>query len=259
MMRRTAQIALASVLGTTCSAGAATIVIDEIGGPGVLRSYRSEGVFSTASPTFSDEDMIELHGAIQKSGIDTDERVTFILIETDSDGLAFVGLVDEQMGMSRGMGTHLGGAADMASLDVATNANTMRPEFINDQGLDITEDAVIGGRHIIGGRFNWDATMNGDAVAWSNLMGGDVLQFAFEAVLPETFNGLTMTNPFQFLSWNGDEFELIAEAGFTVPSPGNDMQFGFTGRVVVIPLPLSTALAGAGLFGVLSVRRRTLA
>lgn len=236
------------------TARAATAVVDGVGGPLTLNSTSVDGVFEGASPTLTNMDLMRLHGDVQQdlgAGA-TNGKVSFALIDSTSDGLAFAALVDEQMELGLdGLGpTGRGEAPVESTLELNTDAPDSATPFINDQGFDLTESSNIGGRQTRGGTWTWDSASQGDGFAWGDLEVGDFLGFSFSST-ERTFPGLTPGTPFQFLSFGDDGWEVASEAAFSVED-----QFAFS--LTVIPTPMA---AGAGLIGlasVVGVRRRRM-
>ncbi len=241
--------ALLCAAGQTAHAAATFALLDQIGGTVQMNAGVVDGVFDTDMDVFTDEAMESIHLSLSDSAIETEGFVTFVLLETDM-GIAFATLVDEQL-------------ADMPPVARGANPNTVlmtsdAPEKVfdltNDDGDDLNDAFVLGGRNQIGGEFEWNASGadEADAFAWTGFETGDFVGFSFTST-ESTFtnDGLNEVDTFQFVSWDkeSEAWEIVATAEFTV----ND-QYGFTAEIV--PAPGSTAILLAGAVALTGRRRR---
>ncbi len=230
-----------AIAGMAASAQAGKVVVDGIGGAVTMESATIPGVFDASSPVFTNSALSAIHNDLKGKGITTDGVVTFILMDT-TDGLTFAALVDDV--------TQPGGFNGFtASLGMSTTAPITGVDFINDANGDITQQLNPGNGTITSaGLFDWDADHLGDAFAWANLDAGDFVSFNFTEQ-DDTSAGLASTDTFQFVSWNGAEWEVVANGDFT-----NDGQFAFS--FTVLPVPAAALMGVAGLAGVVIRRRR---
>jgi hypothetical protein len=247
MSRITFGAATAASVALAGAVQAGTVVVDGLGGAVSMQSKEIAGVFGASSPSFTRDALGAIHDDLHAGGITTDGLVTFILADTDA-GLAFVTLVDDD--------TIGDGAAEYDSqLGMTTTAPDTGVRFINDVADDIDLFYEPGnGTKTAAGEFTWDSTRYGDGFAWAELEEGDFVSFNFTKDGSEyaSFPGLESEDTFQFLSWNGEAWEVLATGEFSV----ND-QFAFS--FTVIPLPAPVAMGLAGLVGVGVIRRRRMA
>lgn len=240
--------------GVTCSltvaAGSATagsVIVDGLGGAVVMSSKSVPGVFDAPGPDFSNDAMVALHDDIHGSGITTDGMVTFVLADT-TDGLGFIALVDDESASRTGDRLP-------TELSMSTTGPDSLNHWINDvDSADITMFFDPPTRtQTAAGHFGWNADGRGDGFAWSNLAAGDFVTFNFGRGGPgdDSFPGLNEANPFQFVSWNGEDWEVVANSVF---SEGDAFAFSFT----VIPLPAPFLLGAAGL-AIVGIARRRMA
>lgn len=236
---------------------AGTVLIDEIGGAVFMESKNLTGsVFGGfASPTFDNGVLKSVHDDLAADGITTNAFVTFALVDTDS-GLAFLTLVDDET-----LGSSPGFSGFNSILGLVTTADAAKSEFINDAGGDMTGMLSSPGQQTFGGEFKWDSAVRGDALAWAGLVKGDTLSFDFDEVLAPgadsdgsngvetTANGLGGVDTFQFVSWVGGTWTIVATGNFS-----DAQQFSFTAKV--IPLPTSASLALVGMLAAAGIRRR---
>jgi hypothetical protein len=215
-------------------ANAGTVVIDALGGPVQMHSTTVNNVFGSASPVLTNSALTSIHDSLNADGVGTAGKVTFVLLDTDA-GLSFVTLVDNN---PNGEGS---GTAD-SSLSMTSTANTLNQEFINDQGSDITTLVDPGfGLQTAAGEFNWDSDIEGDGFAWANLAVGDTATFNFDKLFGDlpTSPGLSDSDTFQFVSFNGESWEIVSVGNWT-----DNNQFAFSYTVVPLPAALGVGLAG---------------
>jgi len=229
--------------GLVTSVEAGSIDVDGIGGAVRMKSKAIDGVFDAASPNFSNAALDAVHADLHASGINTDGVVTFLAADTD-DGLSFMALVDDNT-----QGT---GEADFDSqLSMVSSAPDTASHYINDRNQDIGLFFGSGnGTKSAAGEFTWDSDRYGDAFAWAALDTGDFASFNFFRGGSEfdSFPGLAGDDTFQFVSWNGESWEIVATSEF---SGAGQFAFSFT----VIPLPAPVLMGAAGL-GLVAWRRR---
>jgi len=244
-MKRT--IVTGIVVGSAVAAGsslAGTVVVDGLGGAVNMHSKGVPALFDAAGPEFTNVALRAIHDDINASGIDTDGLVTFVLADT-TDGLTFITLVDDESAGRAGnpMDTEMG---------MSTTGPDSLNHWINDSGQDILlHFDPPNNTQTAAGIFNWNADSRGDAFGWSNLAGGDFVTFNFTRGGPnhDSFPGLNEDDTFQFVSWNGEDWEVVARDVF---SGEGDFAFSFT----VIPLPAPVLIGTAGLVLVGVARRR---
>jgi len=229
------------------SAQAGSIVIDRIGGGITLNSGPLSGtVFGNDSPGWSSASLMSVHASITASGIATDNKVTFAAADTDH-GLAFLTLIDQELG---GITEDFSG-----NMHMVTTADGTNVDYINDMGEGFLVSPQSSSSRVAFGDFHWDNSKKGDGWAWADLQGGDVLTFRFKTIQNMDL-GLDASATFQFVTWNGTGWDLIAtpaaESSFTAGD-----EFGFSG-VVSVPLPHAAMLAGLPLLGTALWRRRTM-
>jgi hypothetical protein len=240
--RHLSLFAIIGVLGIAGAAHAGSVVIDAVGGPIMLKSGDLSGLLAGADPhTFSSEENRDVLEALQADGISTDGMISFLLADT-SDGLGFIALVDDDT---------VGGDPGPANLiGMSTTAPSSTEYWINDYGYDILNiDDPFGITTTASGTFEWFEN-RGDAFAWTNLQDGDGVTFSFEKMEGEALIG---EDPFQFVTWNGDGWQVVETADWTE----ND-QFAFS-FVTIVPVPAPLLLGVAGLAGVAIHRRRKIA
>ncbi len=191
-----------------------------------LETSRIMGVFGDDSGTFSDEALLKIHTALWDDGIETDGYVTMLGLNTDH-GISLVFLIDA---------AGIGGGNETASISFQTTAPIGRTRWINDQPDDISDSYNgISGKQVAWGLFSWNANVEGDAFAWSNLQPGDGLSAMFAAIEESTLPGLNGEDTFQFVSADGDGWSIVDTASFTSAN-----YYSFTAQVV--PNPATIAL-----------------
>ena len=236
-MRAIVLSAAVSACAATSVASAQFAILDQLGGDVIMNAGSYGGVLST-SPTMTDGDLADISTDLVASGITLDGQVTFLLANTDA-GISFVMLIDE-------LPLGIGGVGSLNTLGFASTVDEDNLAFINDNGLDnIQVIDLLNDTQLATGGFEWDSDADADGFAWGNLKDGDFLSYNFFDV--ET-PGLG-SSPFQFLSFNGDTWDVVANGSFSA----ND-QFVFSAQIV--PVPAAMAVFGfAGLLGRRSRRR----
>jgi hypothetical protein len=231
-----------AVVACLCLAGAAhasSITISGTGGPMTLRAGNFSTLFQGADPhKFSAADLQSVHNTLHADGVTTDGFVTFLLADT-SEGLSFLSLIDDNtVPGSTGHGNLLG---------MSTTGPSSANYFINDVAGDNLTVSEPPGSTSVFGDFAWDNN-GGDAFAWTGLGEGDSCDFSFSEMSGDALAGV---DTFQFVTWNGQAWEVVDHASFT-----GDGQFAFSFAVVPLPAPVLMGLVG--LAGVIAVRRRRL-
>jgi len=229
-------------------AHAGSVVIDGLGGPLVMGSKDFSGeVFGAGSPNFTDDAMRAVTQDLKSDGINVDRCVTFLLADTD-DGLAWLTIVDDIT--QQGTGERLD-----AQMGMSTTGPDSANGYINDVNEDIDQFFdPNNGTQTYAGFFTWNADRQADGFAWGNLQKGDFVSFNFTRDGPDfgSHPGLKRKGTFQFVSWNGAEWEVLAMRAF---SQRDDFAFSFT----VIPLPAPALLGVVGLTALGVIRRRARA
>ena len=227
-----------------CFAGAAhagSIIVDALGGPVTLRSGDLSGLFASAAPHYwGGSELQSVHQSLHADGVTTDGFVTFMLADT-ADGLGFLTLVDDN--------TVPGSAGAYSNLGMSTTGPSSANYFINDLTTEnMTVSDPFGVNTTVFGDFEWNND-GGDAFAWTGLAEGDGFTFNFTEM---TGDALASVDTFQFVTWNGQAWEVVSTAEF---NPEGQFAFSFT----VVPLPAPVLMGLAGLAGVIAFRRRRLA
>jgi len=229
------------------SAHAGSIVLDGLGGPVVVTSKDlSSNVFDAGSPNFTNEALEFVTNDIKADGIKVDRVITFALVDTDH-GLAFLTIVDDIT--QPGTGNRLDSQVGMST----TGPDSLRG-WINDANEDIDQFFdPPNDTQTYAGFFTWNADRQADAFAWSDLAKGDFVSFNFTRNGPDfgTHPGLRQNDTFQFVSWNGEEWEVVASSQFS-----NRDQFAFSFTVIPLPAPLVLGLVGLTVAGI--ARRRMM-
>ncbi|MDY7108395.1 MAG: hypothetical protein SYC29_07130, partial [Planctomycetota bacterium] len=232
---KTRHLTLLAVIGSLGFAGAAqagSVVIDAVGGPVMLKSGDLSGLLAGADPhTFSPDENRDVLQALQADGISTNGMISFLLADT-SDGLSFITLIDDDT---------VGGDPGPANLvGMSSTAPSSTDYWINDYGVDILDVSdPFGITTTASGTFEWFEN-RGDAFAWSNLQDGDGVTFSFEDIETAALNE---EDPFQFVTWDGDEWQVVETADWT-----ENGQFAFS-FVTIVPVPAPLLLGVAGLAG----------
>lgn len=240
-MNKLKLVGLALGLAVASSANAGTIVVDALGGPVIMNSRNLGGLLTPGSTIFSTPSLAELHGSVNGDGISTDGRVTFLLADT-ADGLSFFTLID-----TVGDFQPPAGGADDSILGFSSTAPITANRYINDNpGDNIQWFNLLNGTQLATGPFSWNSASDGDGFAWGNLLLGDAVSFHF---VNQGAAGLLSPNTFQFLSFNGQGWHVVANGNFT---SNNQFVFSFT----TVPAPGAFALLGIGALVGFSRRRR---
>ncbi|HYE61227.1 MAG TPA: hypothetical protein VD997_04455 [Phycisphaerales bacterium] len=223
---------------------AGTVVIEQLGGGITLRSGDlSATVFGAGQPGWSNTSLASVHAALNADGIITDNKVTTLLADTDH-GLALLILIDHETNPTQ--------QSPDAAIHMASFGHGQNMAYINNiaSSVMITPNSISS--RLAVADFNWDSHAAGDGFGWANLVEGNALSFHFDKIAGTTL-GLDDPNTFQFVTYNGNSWELVP----ITPQQGSFTdagQFGYGARV--IPLPGAAAMAGVSLAGVGLIRRR---
>ncbi len=223
----------AAIAALASAAGAGVINVSPIGGGLTLNSGPAP-VFG-AGPGFAAGSLAAFNAQLNADGIMTDGRITFAAVDTDT-GLAMIALIDQATlgGGADNAGVHMDSVSDATSLGLASDPV---PVFVS------------GPNAIAFGGFSWDSAASGEGFAWSSLSVGTTMTWRFQKNGPL---GLIEPATFQFVDWNGTDWELISVLPSQVSfSPSGE--FGFAANVLV-PAPAGAALLG--LAGLAALRRR---
>jgi hypothetical protein len=232
---RSVIISAVVAVSAASSASAQHAIVDQLGGDVIMNAGSFGGTF-TASPTMTDGDLTTIGSDLVASGITLDDQVTFLLANTDA-GITFITLIDELPAVG-------GGGGSLNTLGFASTVDEDNLPFINDNGFDnIQVINLLNGTQLATGAFQWDSVADADGHAWGNLKDGDFLSYNFFDVDTPGLGG----NPFQFLSFNGDTWDVVANGSFSANN-----QFVFTAQIV----PAPGAIALLGVAGLLSRRGR---
>jgi hypothetical protein len=237
-------LALIGMFGVAGTAQAGSVVIDAVGGPIILRSGDLADLLSAgALNDFTTPENKAVCDVLRADGVATDGMITFLLADT-SDGLSFITLVDDAAAE--------GESGELNTLGMSSTAPSSTEYWINDLGYDILDiDDPYGINTTASGMFEWGDN-RGDAFAWSNLQDGDGVTFNFEEMEGQA---LVDDEPFQFVTWNGDAWQVIETAGWSDIAAIGQFAFSF---VTIVPLPAPLLLGLAGLTGVAVYRRRRM-
>jgi hypothetical protein len=215
----------------TASANASIIQIDNNSGSFMLESHPVSGLFSGGEQAFSTDDLSSIHLLLNNWGIDTDGKITILPINT-ADGLAFVTLIDEELGG--------GDVTYNSSIGVSSTGSNSLSMFVNDINQDnwtLIESPFFASQ-TLGSTFVWDSIGSGDGFAWAGLVMGDAVSYTFTDLGAESLHA----EAFQFLSWENNSWGIAATESFDA----NGINV-FTG--VVIPAPPVALLLTAGVLG----------
>jgi MYXO-CTERM domain-containing protein len=97
----------------------------------------------------------------------------------------------------------------------------------------------------VSGEFLWSQHSNGDGLAWAGLGALDEMSVSFSE-----YGGEGLENGFQFVTWNGEAWQVVATAGGFIEG-------GFSFSATVIPLPAALGMGLVGLAAVAVRRRRS--
>ena len=229
---------LGSVVAIAFASGAqaAYVVVDDLGGPVIMNAGSFSGLPVPGSELFQEDEMATVHNALNLAGVQTDGYVTFLLANTDA-GLTFMTLVDSNVAGP------LGGMP--SSLGMTTTAPDTLDGYVNAEPDDPTNwPPASGGLQVFQELFNWQGASEGDGFAWGNIVEGDAVAYHFTDFGTEALNP---DAPFQFLSYNGMDWDVVADGDFTV---NDQFVFSFT----AVPAPGVMALLA--LAGLTASRRR---
>ena len=188
---------------------------------------------SDVAPAFSTDELASVHSAMLAWGIDTGGKITILPVDTNH-GLSFLTLIDEEFG---GGDSGVDGILGLSS----TGPDTMG-FFINDESSDswnLIEPPWLPSQ-TLGATFVWGSVDSGDAFAWTDLVYGDAISYAFEDL--DGAGGAIDPESFQFVSWQNDGWEVVSTNGFKA-----DGSSVFSGTV--IPAPPAVVLIAATIFG----------
>jgi hypothetical protein len=220
---------------------AAYILIDDIGGPVEMHPGYMPGMLEAGSGLLTEGEMASVHAVLNDAGIATDGYVTLLLANTQA-GLTFASLIDSNNG-DLGAGP---GLAD-STLAMASTAPISLDYYVNAEGGDLTDWTDLGnGLQKFEALFGWDDLDEGDGFAWGSLAMGDSVSFHFTDVNAQ---GLDPDAPFQFVSYQGGDWSVVASGDFT---PAHQFVFSFQ----VLPAPGALCLLGIAGLGARSRRRR---
>ncbi len=249
-MKRIHALAGATVLAAAGTATAGSITVDGIGGSVTMNAAPlASTVFGGSSAgSFTNDALESVHLHLNDNGVVTNDLVTFVLAEVDTtgdslaDALGFLVLIDNEVENGSFVGL-------TSSLAMDSDADNDSLAWINDTGDQINVDPTAGGANLNAeGVFEWDAREKGDGFAWSGLTAGDFVTFNFY----EDARQAGGIDDFQFVSWNGSGYDVVAEESLSANS--GIPQFGFSLTVVPLPAAAWAGLAGLALAGV--ARRR---
>lgn len=214
------------------NASAEIIQISNSNGSFMLYSHEMDGVFSAGSSSFSTSDLASIHSTLNNWGIDTDGKITILPVNT-SQGLSFITLVDEELGLGD---TGIDGILGLTS----TAPNTLSM-FINDSDTDTWTliQPPFGGSQTMGSTFVWGSVGSGDGFAWAGLSIGDAISYNFNDL--DGDGGAIGAEAFQFVGWENGGWNVIASNGFKT-----DGTSVFTGMVVPAP-PVAVLFVAMGL------------
>ena len=213
--------------------------VDQLGGPVVMQPRDLGTIFGNPPTLFTDSSLSDFNTELQNTGITTDGKITFLFSQTDQ-GLSWVAIVDDE-----------NQPGNFQTADAILGLTSAGPSgadiFINDDDGDVLTRVDLGnGNTLASGTFEWDSAREGDGMAWTSLVEGDFVSFNFTNL---SDNGLDQPDLFQFVSWNGQAWDIVATGDFS-----NDDQFGFS--FTIIPAPGALAVLGLGLIPATRRRRR---
>ena len=241
--------ALLSLIAGTALAAAAPLAsagiihVSDIGGGLTLNSGPlASTVFGNSQPAWTTTSLATVHSALNARGIATNGKVTFVPADTDH-GLAFLALVDQQANPQPPVA--------LGNLNMVTVGSSTSVAFVNGTSVPINESTS--GSQIAAGPLSWNSNGGGTGFAWANLVNGDTMTFRFNTI-DNLQLGLDQPNTFQFVTWNGSNWDLVAipteQASFTITG-----ELGLSAHVTTIPTPGGFVLAGLGALAVTRRRR----
>ena len=231
-----------TTLMTACALGlvlpeahASRILIE---GPGIeveLQSGLMDGTLDDGIQVFSAEDLEFMQEELAADGIQTTGHISLLLADT-GNGLALINLFDGSTIPARGLNDSTLGFNSLAGSDVDRHWNTDSGGTLNWFDFGLTQ--------MVDGTFEWEAGVTSEGFAWSNLDEGDVGTVSFVDL------GLDQLVPdmlFQFITWNGSDWEVAATGDFETGSTQYNLSFFVTS----IPGPATLSL-----FMLAAARRR---
>ena len=189
--------------------------------------------FANDPSRFRGFDLAMVHNDLHGDGISTDGFVTVMVAQT-MQGLAMFTLVDDQTQngvnvLDSSVGFESSVTSDSAML------------YVN----DINQDVNSMSSNSVDGEFLWSQGSNGDGLAWAGLGALDEMSVSFS-----DYGGEGLENGFQFVTWNGEAWQVVATAGGFIEG-------GFSFSATVIPLPAALGMGLVGLAAVAVRRRRS--
>lgn len=200
-----------------------------------LQSGSMAGTLDDGIQIFSAEDLMFMQDELAADGIQTSGHISLLLADT-GNGLAFINLFDGSAIPARGLtDTSLG-------FNSLAGANADR-HWNNDAGGTVSW-YDFGLTQMVDGTFDWEAGVTSEGFAWSNLQEGDVgttsfIDLGLDKLMPDML--------FQFITWNGDSWEVAATGDFEDGSS----QYNLSYYVNQIPGPATLSL-----FMLAAARRR---
>lgn len=177
------------------------------------------GLFSSTSPVLTSLDMATIHNSLNSNGVVTDEKITFMLVNT-SEGIAFLTLIDQELGA--------GDTGSDGALGVASTGSSSLGMFINDHDQDswfLTPPIFVS--QTLSATFSWSSVGSGDGFAWTGLVNGHTLAFSFADLQGAGLD----SEAFQFVSFDDqDGWNVVSSNGFKL-----DGTSVFTGLIVPAP------------------------
>ena len=225
----TSLILVAGLFATDASAE--IIQISNTSGSFMLYSHEMEGLFSDGSSMFTTSNLASVHSTMHNWGIDTDGKITILPVNT-SQGLTFITLVDEELG--------LGDTGFDGILGLTSTAPNTLSMFMNDSDEDTWTliQPPFGGSQTMGSTFVWGSIGSGDGFAWAGLTIGDAISYNFNDL--DGDGGAIGAEAFQFVGWNNGGWDVIESSGFKT-----DGISVFTGMVVPAP-PVAVLFSAMG-------------
>jgi len=226
-------IVIASLCGITSFATPDYITISGADGNYEMYAGVFDGILGSSNHEFSMSELDILAATLNNDGIETMGRLSFILASTDA-GLSFIGLFDG-VPINDPNGSivdHFLGLSTTTSVDTDWFAS-------GDSGSEIGWYDMGNGTQLVNAYLGWDHEQTSAAFAWGdvevaqsgtvNLYEIDLTEFAGE--------------PIQFLTYQGDQWDVAGTADFSVIG-----QYAFSYQFVTTPgaLALLTIAALVG-------------